>query len=78
MASRQQSFFHQDKRLKHHHNFTRTRSENDIPGPAPSKDIVTGPPISPSLRTKTKLKAFQFIEGRPTSKRPIRDKQPPA
>src|SRR5712675_897950 len=32
-----------------------------------TKDTMTGPPISASTQTKSKLKAFQFIEGRPAS-----------
>jgi DNA replication ATP-dependent helicase Dna2 len=31
----------------------------------PARQVVTGPPIMPSTQTRTKLKAFQFIEGAP-------------
>lgn len=34
--------------------------------PHPARHVVTGPPIMPSTQTRTKLKAFQFIEGAPS------------
>ncbi|KAL6708503.1 DNA replication endonuclease-helicase Dna2 [Coniothyrium glycines] len=72
MSTRQKSFFDQDPKQKqyrgqwhrqrtgppfpHHHNST-------VPV---ARHVVTGPPIMPSTQTRTKLKAFQFIEGAPT------------
>ena len=32
----------------------------------PQRQVTTGPPIMPSAQTRTKLKAFAFIEGAPT------------
>ncbi|KAF1814261.1 hypothetical protein P152DRAFT_265647 [Eremomyces bilateralis CBS 781.70] len=68
MASRQRSFFDQDRK-KARTNFNRARSVND----AYSKPMTTGPskpagnamPIAPASQTKRKLKNFQFIPGGP-------------
>ncbi len=46
----------------------RTRSADNVSrtNAAPAKDVMSGPPIAPSSHTRSKLKAFQFIEGRPS------------
>ncbi|KAK7624522.1 hypothetical protein IWX50DRAFT_27210 [Phyllosticta citricarpa] len=70
MASRQKSFFDQD-----HGNKPKPRPnqwQRPRPGDFPKRQnqdkrepIMNGPPITPSTESKSKLKAFQFIEGRP-------------
>ncbi|OCL09990.1 Dna2-domain-containing protein [Glonium stellatum] len=68
MSSRQRSFFDQDPKPKARPLWHRTRSANDVSRTNnTTKDAMTGPPISASTQTKSKLKAFQFVEGRPTS-----------
>ncbi|KAK8216458.1 hypothetical protein IWZ01DRAFT_497165, partial [Phyllosticta capitalensis] len=70
MASRQKSFFDQN-----HGNKPNSRPREwprSRPGDFPKRtnldkreSIMSGPPITPSTQAKSKLKAFQFLEGRP-------------
>ncbi|KAL1791820.1 hypothetical protein ACET3X_009571 [Alternaria dauci] len=71
MSTRQKSFFDQDQKPKHHkgqrnrpRNFPHHNSNQAAPQ---ARQVVTGPPIMPSTQTRTKLKAFQFVEGTPTA-----------
>ncbi|EAT85850.2 hypothetical protein SNOG_07199 [Parastagonospora nodorum SN15] len=71
MSTRQKSFFDQDPKAKFKGQW-RPRNAPPFPHPSnnhaapPPRRVVTGPPIMPSTQTRTKLKAFQFIEGAPT------------
>ncbi|KAH7414514.1 hypothetical protein DE146DRAFT_38439 [Phaeosphaeria sp. MPI-PUGE-AT-0046c] len=71
MSSRQKSFFDQDPKAKHFRGQWLSRNApphfprpNNNTAP-PARHVVSGPPIMPSTQTRTKLKAFQFIEGAP-------------
>ncbi|KAL2353936.1 hypothetical protein BJ546DRAFT_88048 [Cryomyces antarcticus] len=75
MSNRQKSFFDQDHKARYQKksNWHRTRSApdhaaryNETPPPKPT---ITGPPNMAATQSRTKLKAFQFIEGRPSSQR---------
>ncbi|KAH4860645.1 DNA replication ATP-dependent helicase/nuclease [Parastagonospora nodorum] len=72
MSTRQKSFFDQDPKAKQFKGQWRPRNAPPFPHPSnnhaapPPRRVVTGPPIMPSTQTRTKLKAFQFIEGAPT------------
>ncbi|KAF2131471.1 hypothetical protein P153DRAFT_196063 [Dothidotthia symphoricarpi CBS 119687] len=69
MATRQKSFFDQSTKPKQFrgqwHRPGNLPRHHSHPAP-PARHIVTGPPIMPSTQTRSKLKAFQFIEGAPS------------
>ncbi|KAF1840939.1 uncharacterized protein K460DRAFT_195084 [Cucurbitaria berberidis CBS 394.84] len=73
MSTRQKSFFDQDSNSKpkqYRGQWHRPRNGPPFPhhnnqSAPPARHVVTGPPIMPSTQTRTKLKAFQFIEGAP-------------
>ncbi|KAF2866818.1 hypothetical protein BDV95DRAFT_583844 [Massariosphaeria phaeospora] len=71
MSTHQKSFFDQGPKPKYFkgswqrpRNASGNPHQNDLD--APPRHVVTGPPIMPSSQTRTKLKAFQFVEGAPT------------
>ncbi|OCK83086.1 hypothetical protein K432DRAFT_196876 [Lepidopterella palustris CBS 459.81] len=68
MSTGQKSFFDQNTKPKSRPYWHRTHSSNDVSrhNHLP-KDVMKGSPIAASTQTKTKLKAFQFIEGRPAA-----------
>ncbi|KAL5113950.1 DNA replication endonuclease-helicase Dna2 [Pleosporales sp. CAS-2024a] len=72
MSTRQKSFFDQDPKAKvrgqwRPRNAAPYAHHSNPPAAPPARHVVTGPPIMPSAQTRTKLKAFQFIEGAPTA-----------
>ncbi|KAI4605280.1 hypothetical protein J4E80_010714 [Alternaria sp. BMP 0032] len=72
MSTRQRSFFDQNPKPKQQFKgqWNRPRSfphQNSNQAAPQARQVVTGPPIMPSTQTRTKLKAFQFIEGAPTA-----------
>ncbi|KAL9086381.1 MAG: hypothetical protein Q9165_007167 [Trypethelium subeluteriae] len=69
MSTRQTSFFDQDCTSKKPRWQTYRKHER-ARGPDQEKSTVRGhdqPPIMPSAESRSKLKAFQFIEGRPSA-----------
>ena len=73
MSTRQKSFFHEQPRRQNYRSYEHVARLNPRQHKAPPQHET---PIMPSTETRTKLKAFQFIEGRPTVRNaPTDDKE---